>query len=84
LLIKLTSSVMQGAEGMYIRLKDVMLTHYLRLETIVKVTFKESILIGSLSCKAVHKNNGTVVLPELSWQLDIAPLEHGLSIPFVN
>ena len=66
LLIELTCAVMQAAEGVHISLIHQVLAHDVRVEAEVKIPLEEIVFIGSLSSKAMNKDYGTLVLPEIS------------------
>jgi hypothetical protein len=48
-----------------------MLTLDFWVEAKMKVTSEQIILIGRLAGKAMHKNYGTLIFPEISWHWQI-------------
>ena len=72
LLIELACSVMQAAKRVHISLIYRVLAHDLRVEAEVKIPLEEIVFIGSLASKAMDKDYGTLVLPDISWHVKVA------------
>jgi hypothetical protein len=72
LLIELTCPVMQAAKRVHISLIHRVLAHDLRVEAEVKIPLEEIVFIGSLASKAMDKDYGTLVFPEVSRHVQVA------------